>query len=82
MRSGKDFESVRDLYQRLKEICCLDNAEKLLKMTTDNLIELNQYIDETFEYAVTDNTFSRQIFEEATKRKLRLPEHPTRHEKG
>ena len=66
---------------RLKEICCHENAEVLLGMTTASLIELSEYIDETFEYAVTDNEFSRQIFEESNKRRQKIPEKSSRNAK-
>ena len=63
---------------RLKEICCHENAENLLGMTTASLIDLSEYIDETFEYAVTDNEFSRQIFEDSNKRRQKIPEKSSR----
>ena len=54
-----DFACTRDLFKKLKEIVCAEDADKTLSLYSDGLIELSDYIDEVFELVLTDNALSR-----------------------
>lgn len=66
----EDFNCVRDLYKRIKEIISCENAERVFGLTdTAQLLEIHEYLDEMFEIVVTDNALSNTIFREANRKK-------------
>ena len=66
----KDFQSVRDLYKKIKELLSQENTERIFGLSdTNQLLEVHDYIDETFEILLTDNVITDQIFKDAYKKK-------------
>ena len=65
-----DFNCVRDLYKRIKEIMSCDNAERVFGLAdTAQLLEVHEFLDEMYEIILTDNHVSRSIFTEANRKK-------------
>lgn len=55
----KDFQSVRDLYKKIKELLSQENTERIFGLSdTNQLLEVHDYIDETFEILLTDNVIT------------------------
>lgn len=68
--SEKDFSSVRDLYKKIKEILSRENTERIFGFSdTNQLLELHDFLDETFELLLTDNEATDRIFKDATKKR-------------
>lgn len=62
--------SVRDLYKKIKEILSRENTERIFGFSdTNQLLELHDFLDDTFELLLTDNVVTDQIFKDATKKR-------------
>ena len=62
--------SVRDLYKKIKEILSRENTERIFGFSdTNQLLELHDFLDDTFELLLTDNIVTDQIFKDATKKR-------------
>lgn len=57
---------MRDLYKKIKEILSQPNTERNFDITDTQLLELHDFIDETFELLLTDNDLTERIFNDAT----------------
>ena len=61
---------LRDLYKKIKELLSHENTERIYGFdNTNQLLELHDFLDETFELLLTDNVVTDQIFKDATKRR-------------
>ena len=61
---------MRDLYKRIKEVLSCDNAERVYGLAdTAQLLEIHEFLDESYEILLTDNAISTTIFKEANRKK-------------
>ncbi len=61
----KEFCCIQLLYKKVKEVLSRDNTERFFDISDMQLLELHDFIDETFEMLLTDNETTTKVFDSA-----------------